>query len=108
MSYHHIELARHDVLLAEGLPAESYLDTGDGALFTNGGGVRERHPASAALMWEAKGCAPIVVRGPTLTKVRRRLATRRSIGLSRVVERSDLASRHPATFVRTWQPEPRA
>jgi hypothetical protein len=27
--YYHLELPRHDVLLAEGLPAESYLDTGN-------------------------------------------------------------------------------
>ena len=83
VSYHHIELARHDVLLAEGLAAESYLDTGDRAAFTNGGGVRPSHPASAVLMWEASGCAPIVVGGPVLTAARRRLAARRAIGPSR-------------------------
>ena len=31
VTYHHIELASYDVILAEGLPAESYLDTGDRA-----------------------------------------------------------------------------
>jgi hypothetical protein len=29
ISYYHIELPRHDVLFAEGLPAESYLDSGN-------------------------------------------------------------------------------
>jgi hypothetical protein len=29
VTYWHAELRRHDVLLAEGLPAESYLDSGD-------------------------------------------------------------------------------
>ena len=29
LTYFHIELARHDVVLAEGLPSESYLDTGN-------------------------------------------------------------------------------
>jgi collagen type I alpha len=29
VSYYHVELPHHDVLLAEGLPAESYLDTGN-------------------------------------------------------------------------------
>jgi hypothetical protein len=29
VSYYHVELPQHDVLLAEGLPAESYLDTGN-------------------------------------------------------------------------------
>ena len=38
VTYHHVELPRHDVLLAEGLPAESYLDLGDRSNFANGGG----------------------------------------------------------------------
>jgi hypothetical protein len=29
VTYHHVELSRHDVILAEGLPCESYLDTGN-------------------------------------------------------------------------------
>ena len=31
--YVHLELPRHDVLLAEGLPCESFLDTGNRAAF---------------------------------------------------------------------------
>ena len=31
VTYHHIELSRHDVVLAEGLPAESFLDMKDGS-----------------------------------------------------------------------------
>jgi hypothetical protein len=38
--YVHVELDRHDILLAEGLPAESYLDTGNRAAFGTQGGVR--------------------------------------------------------------------
>ena len=37
VTYFHVELAMHDGLLAEGLPAESYLDTGNRAAFANGG-----------------------------------------------------------------------
>ncbi len=33
--YFHVELARHDILLAENLPCESYLDTGNRADFEN-------------------------------------------------------------------------
>jgi hypothetical protein len=33
IEYWHVELAEHDVLLAEGLPAESYLDTGNRGAF---------------------------------------------------------------------------
>lgn len=37
VSYWHVELPRHDVLLAEGLPCESYLDTGNRSALSNGG-----------------------------------------------------------------------
>ncbi len=37
VTYYHVELATHDVILAEGLPCESYLDTGNRAVFVNGG-----------------------------------------------------------------------
>jgi hypothetical protein len=33
ITYWHVECARHEVLLAEGLPAESYLDTGNRGAF---------------------------------------------------------------------------
>jgi hypothetical protein len=36
VTYYHVELAEHDVILAEGLPCESYLDTGNRAAFANG------------------------------------------------------------------------
>ena len=35
VTYFHVELARHAILMAEGLPAESYLDTGNRATFEN-------------------------------------------------------------------------
>ena len=44
VTYWHVELERHDVLLAEGLPTESYLDTGNRAAFANGGAFLELHP----------------------------------------------------------------
>ena len=37
VAYHHIELERHAVLIAEGVAAESYLDTGNRAVFSNAG-----------------------------------------------------------------------
>ena len=39
ITYHHIELAQHDVLLAEGLPAESFLDMKDGSNYAEGPGA---------------------------------------------------------------------
>ena len=73
VTYHHVELARHDVLLAEGLPAESYLDTGDRIKFA-GGTVVALHPDFAARTWEMRGCAELVLAGPRLAAVRGRLA----------------------------------
>ena len=75
--YHHVELAEHDVVLAEGLPAETYLDTGDRAKFNGSAAIRlfpDFAPASARL-WEINGVAPLVVTGPRLDAVRQALAT---------------------------------
>jgi hypothetical protein len=73
--YYHIELPRHDVLLAEGLPAESYLDTGDRFNFECGG-VIALHPDFSNHVWEAMGCAPLIVTGPRLDAVRRHVEAR--------------------------------
>ena len=74
VTYYHLELPRHSGPLAEGLPAESYLDTGDRASFTNAGAVVQLHPDFAERQREANGCAPIVIAGPVLAAVRRRIA----------------------------------
>ena len=42
----------HDVLLAEGQPAESYLDVNDRSNFVNGGKVRAVHPDFSSGAWE--------------------------------------------------------
>ncbi len=76
VTYHHIELAEHDVLLAESLPAESFLDTGNRAAFLNGGRVVQMHPDFSALTWDARGCAPLEVTGPRVSAARDRLAQR--------------------------------
>lgn len=44
VTYYHLELARHDVLLAEGLAVETYLDTGNRATFANTDGAIDLHP----------------------------------------------------------------
>jgi autotransporter-associated beta strand protein len=73
VTYWHVELDRHDVLLAEALPCESFLDTGNRAAFANGGVVMQMHPDFARHMWEGAACAPLVVAGPQLDRVRARL-----------------------------------
>jgi hypothetical protein len=71
--YWHIELPAHEVILAEMLPAESYLDTGNRAAFANGGPAVRMHADPALRVWEAEACAPLVLEGAALTAARRRL-----------------------------------
>jgi len=76
VTYYHVELPAHDVVLAEGLPVESYLDTGDRAAFVCLGRETVAEPGLAALHWEACGYAPLRVSGAAVDKVRCRLADR--------------------------------
>ncbi len=81
VTYFHVELPEHDVILAEGLPAESYLDTGDRLSFANGA-VTDLHPAfgsareDVTLTMDALGFAPLRIVGPEVERVRARLAAR--------------------------------
>ena len=76
ITYYHVELGEHDLLLAEGQPAESYLDVGDRRNFANGGGTIRLYPdfgtasRDSAAMWEMLGCAPLLTYGPRLAAVR--------------------------------------
>jgi hypothetical protein len=80
VTYYHIELARHAILLAEGLPAESYLDTGNRGLFDNGGEILALHPDFAAITsehaWAESACAPLAEDEPRIRPIRQRLAAR--------------------------------
>ena len=69
ITYHHIELAEHDVLPAEGLPAENFLDMRDGTNYANRAGPVRRYPDYSARMWEAFGCTRLVVTEPELAAV---------------------------------------
>lgn len=74
IAYHPVELAQHDVVLANGLPVESYVDIGDHARFSHGGGVIALYPDFSSRVWGVRGCAPVVQSGPILASVRKRLA----------------------------------
>ena len=80
ITYFHVELGRHDVLLAEGLPVESYLDTGDRRSFADDSAAISLHPAwgsearDTTLLMEAQGYAPLVVTGPIIARLRARLS----------------------------------
>jgi hypothetical protein len=77
--YLHLELPEHAAILAEGLPCESYLDTGDRSGFA-GGRVTALHPAwgsegrDIALLMDAIGFAPLRVSGAEVERLRARLA----------------------------------
>ena len=78
--YFHVELDAHDVVLAEDLPAESYLDTGNRSAFATGGGVTDLHPDFSPRGW-ADACAPLVQAGPVVAAARARLCARaRTLG----------------------------
>ncbi|MGC8532707.1 MAG: Hint domain-containing protein [Acidiphilium sp.] len=61
VTYFHIELSGHDVLLAEGLACESYRDTGNRARFAHGRGV-----AQGVL----PACLPLLTGGTKLAALR--------------------------------------
>jgi hypothetical protein len=64
VTYFHLELDRHAILLADGLPAESFIENSNRGQFStqNGRRVDCRTP-----------CAPLVTSGPILAKIRHRL-----------------------------------
>ncbi len=74
--YYHVELAKHDVIFAEGTPVETYLDTGHRGIFDNADESVIAHPAEMQQRREAEGCAPLCLGGPVLAEVRRKIAAR--------------------------------
>ncbi len=76
VTYWHVELERHDVLLAEGMPVESFLDTGNRSAFANGGAVAMAEPDFALRVWQADACAELVTTGPRLAAAKARLLRR--------------------------------
>jgi len=61
VTYWHMELDAHGLLLAEGAPAESFLDTGNRDGFTAAGVRAPLHARFAAARREAAACAPLLV-----------------------------------------------
>jgi hypothetical protein len=78
ITYWHVECAKHEVLLAEGLPTESYLDTGNRGGFAEAGVVSlfPDFGIGAREVWERFGCRPLVEAGPALDAARAHLAAR--------------------------------
>jgi hypothetical protein len=74
VTYHHIELDTHDVILAEGLAAESFLNLGHRAMF-EGEGIMQLHPDFRSPP-DAKFCVPVIRAGAALAALRSRLLAR--------------------------------
>jgi hypothetical protein len=75
VTYHHIELESHDVVLAEGLPAETYLDSGNRRNFESGAGPLALHPDFAAAS-RAGSCADLLLDGEIVRQARQKLLDR--------------------------------
>lgn len=71
ISYIHIELETHDILLAEGAPSESFLDDGSRGMFHNAQEYSKLYPDAAVL--PAQYCAPRLEDGPELAHIHQRL-----------------------------------
>lgn len=83
VTYHHFELPRHAAILAERLPAESYLDTGDRETL----GLRRDYEMAVSerdvqMVRDALACAPLRIVGPEVELVRSHLARRAQMLLS--------------------------
>jgi antigen 43 len=83
VTYYHVELDRHAVVFAEGLAAESYLDTGNRGMFENSGEPLRLHPDFTAHRRPigqqdrvARSCAPFVDDPVRVKQVWRELASR--------------------------------
>lgn len=81
VAYWHVELERHDVIFAEGLPCESYLDTDNRSAFANGGPAVQMHAnfalgADDEAVWEAAGYAPLCAAGEKVDRLAARLRRR--------------------------------
>jgi hypothetical protein len=83
VEYFHVELDQHAIILAEGLPAESYLDTGNRGFFSNSTVPRMLHPdltdAKDFPTRQAASCQPFVFDEDNVRPVWKRLAARAAI-----------------------------
>lgn len=76
VTYFHVELEAHDIILAEDTPVETYLDVGNRFMFEGGPVVvmdpRFDAPAGEVFAW----CAPRIEGGEALAAIRTRLMAR--------------------------------
>jgi hypothetical protein len=80
VDYYHVDLDQHAILMAEALPAESYIDTGNSGFFANSEAPLVLHPdltdETDYPTREAGSCAPFVWDEASVQPVWQRLADR--------------------------------
>lgn len=80
VEYFHIELDRHSILLAEGAPAESYLDDGDRGFFENSDSPLILHPSltetNRSVSRLTDSCAPFAIDEASVRPIWQRFADR--------------------------------
>jgi len=74
VEYYHVELDSHDVIMAEGVAAETYVDDDNRGLFFNAHEYAALYPETTAS--DARYCAPRIEQGYALEEARRSLAWR--------------------------------
>jgi len=85
ITYYHVELSSHNVIYAEGLPAETYLDDNNRSFFVGGsdGEVVQLDtnipPMVSAEIWEQKGFAKVMREGAEVEAIRAQLLERATI-----------------------------
>jgi hypothetical protein len=80
VGYFHVELESHDVLIAEGASAESFIDDDTRHMFHNADEYRALYPGMTAT--SAQYCAPRLNEGYAVETVRRHIAQRARLGRS--------------------------
>ena len=86
VAYWHVELPRHEVILAEGLATESYLDSGDRTDFMDGGDFVSLFPSFSVKRHEIEGCAPLIADGSAVAATRAMLADRVTQGMTKAAQ----------------------
>jgi len=81
VEYFHVELETHDVIIAEGAPAESFIDDDSRFMFHNAHEYGALYPAAEAPMIK-RYCASRLEHGYQVEAVRRRIALRAGLAAS--------------------------
>ncbi len=85
VTWYHVELDAHDLLVSDGAVTESYLDMGNRHAFANAGTLTMLHADFAAAARPVAGCRERVTGGGALDAARRALALRRAGPLGRAM-----------------------